>query len=95
MAGAFGTAATVASLAIVLIGLPAQIVKNYRRKSCEGLAPPLIYSACCTYTLWGLYGWIKPDWFLAAAQTPGCVLAYVLLFQLLHYGKKGGKGDGK
>lgn len=83
-----GIIATIASLTIVLLGLPAQIIKNYRRKSCDGIAPPLIYSACCSYMLWSLYGWTKPDWFLIIAHTPGCILAFVLLFQLLHYKKK-------
>ncbi len=85
-----GILAAIASLTVVLLGFPAQIVKNYRRKSCEGLAPSLVYSVCVTYTLWGLYGWIKPDWFLAISQTPGCVLAFILLFQLLYYNRKGG-----
>lgn len=85
-----GLLATFGSLAIVLIGIPAQILENYRRKSCDGIAPPLIYSACLTYTLWSIYGWMKPDWFLVVAQTPGCVLAFVLLFQLFHYRKKRG-----
>lgn len=83
-----GILATIASLTISLLGFPAQIVKNYRRKSCDGLAPLLIYSACCSYTLWGIYSWTKPDWFLAVAQTPGCVLAFIVLFQLFHYRKK-------
>lgn len=83
-----GILATIASLAIVLLGLPAQIVKNYKRKSCEGIAPSLIYAACFTYTLWSLYGWTKPDWFLAVAQTPGCVLAFIILFQIFYYRKR-------
>lgn len=82
-----GILATVASLMIVVLGLPAQIIKNYHRKSCDGLAPSLVYSACCTYTLWSIYGWTKPDWFLAIAQTPGCVLVFVLLVQLKVYGR--------
>lgn len=85
-----GILAVAASLTITLLGLPAQIIKNYRRKSCDGLAPSLIYSACCTYALWSIYGWTKPDWFLVVAQTPGCVLAFILLFQLLYYRKKEG-----
>ncbi len=88
-----GTIATIASLAIVTVGLPAQIFKNYRRKSCDGLAPSLIYSACCTYTLWSIYGWTKPDWFLVVAQTPGCVLAFILLFQLFLYRKRPINGE--
>ena len=85
-----GILAVTASLTIVLLGLPAQIVKNYRRKSCDGLAPSLIYSSVCTYALWSIYGWTKPDWFLMVAQTPGCILTLILLFQLFHYRKKGG-----
>ena len=82
-----GTLAVIASLTIVVIGLPHQIYKNYQRKSCEGLAPSLIISACFTYTLWGLYGWTKPDYFLIVAQTPGSILAFVLLFQLFYYNR--------
>ena len=88
-----GVLATISSLTIVVFGLPAQIINNYRRKSCEGLATPLIYSACVTYTLWSLYGWTKPDWFLVVAQTPGCVLAFILLFQLFHYRKREERDD--
>jgi len=88
-----GAIAVIASLMIIVLGLPAQIIKNYRRQSCDGIAPSLIYSACCTYALWSLYGWTKPDWFLVVAQTPGCVLALVLLFQLFYYRKKPAGGD--
>lgn len=83
-----GTLAMLASLVIIVLGIPAQIIKNYRRKNCDGLAPSLIYSACCTYILWTIYAWMKPDWFLVVAQTPGCALSLVLLFQLLYYRKK-------
>lgn len=86
--GTLGTLATIASLAIAFLGLPAQIIMNYRHKSCQGIASPLIYSACLTYTLWAIYGWVKPDWFLFVADAPGCVLAFILLFQLFHYRKK-------
>lgn len=88
MVSTIGVLAMIASLTIIMLGLPAQIIKNYRRKSCEGLAPSLIYCAAVTYILWALYGWIKPDRFLAIAQTPGSVLALVLLFQLIYYRKR-------
>ena len=81
----FGISAAIASLVVILLGLPAQIYRNYRRKSCDGLDQLLVYSVCITYTLWSLYGWTKPDWFIAVSQTPGCVLAFILLFQLFHY----------
>jgi uncharacterized protein with PQ loop repeat len=84
----FGLVAAIASLTLVALGLPAQIVKNYRRKSCEGLSPILFSLAFCTYLLWSLYGWTKPDWFLASAQTPGLVLATILLGQMICYRRK-------
>lgn len=82
-----GTLAMISSLVMVIVGFPSQIIKNYQRKSCEGVAPNLIYSACSGYTLWTLYGWAKPDWFLAISQTPGCVLSFILLFQIFYYGR--------
>ena len=82
-----GTLAVIASLTILVIGLPQQIYRNYQQKSCKGLAPLLIYSAFVTYTLWGLYGWMKPDYFLAISQTPGSIITLILIFQLLYYGR--------
>ncbi len=83
-----GILATIASLTIIVLGLPAQIIKNYQRKSCDGIAPSLIYSSCFTYALWSIYGWTKPDWFLVIAQTPGLILILIILFQLIYYRKK-------
>jgi uncharacterized protein with PQ loop repeat len=83
-----GILAMIASLVIVFFGFPAQIIKNHSRKNCDGLAPSLVYSACCGYTLWSLYGWTKPDWFLAISQTPGCVFSLILLFQIFYYRRK-------
>lgn len=88
-----GILATIASLTIAVLGLPAQIIQNYRHKSCSGLAPSLICTAFCTYTLWCVYGWMKPDRFLAISQTPGCLFAFVLLVQLVIYRKRGGKDE--
>lgn len=84
----FGTLAMIASLAVVIIGLPHQIYTNWRRKSCEGISPSLIYASCFIYPLWALYGWTKPDPFIIFAQTPGSILAFILLFQLLYYGNR-------
>ena len=83
----FGTLATVASLVIIVVGLPAQIIKNYRRKSCDGMEPLLVYSAFVAYALWSFYGWTKPDWFIFVSQTPGLLMAFVLVFQLFYYRK--------
>lgn len=83
-----GVLAATASLAIILLGLPAQIIRNYREKTCEGVVPSLVYSITVAYILWAIYGWVKPDWFLVVSQTPGCILSLFLLFQMFYYRKK-------
>lgn len=85
MVDVLGSVATIASLFIVIFGLPFQIWENFRRKSCQGLTASLIYSAVLSYTLWAVYGWAKPDVYLQMAQTPGAVFAFILLFQLFYY----------
>jgi len=84
----FGIAASIASLLLVLIGFPAQIVRNYRRKSCEGLDPTLYWFALVTYTCWGLYGWTKPDIYMKLAQTPGAILTATIIIQFYYYKKR-------
>lgn len=88
MVSILGNLAMISSLAIVIIGLPAQIWSNYKRKSTEGLSPFLIYAAVVTYTLWSSYAWCKPDWYMVRAYTPGCLLSLILLFQYFYYKKK-------
>ena len=87
MSDIFGLLAAIASSMLVVFGLPKQIVKNYQRKSTEGLDNWLVYSAVVTYFLWTLYAWTKPDHFLQACQTPGLALSLVLLWQIFHYKK--------
>lgn len=82
-----GLLASIAALSTSFWGLPAQIVKNFKNKSSEGLSPSLIISSTISYGLWSAYGWTKEpmDWFIIASQTPGSVLFLVLLFQLYFY----------
>lgn len=94
MVSILGTVAAIASLSIIVWGLPKQIYLNYKRKSCEGLSPDLVWSAFVIYLTWGIYGWVKPDWFIVIADTPGCILACILVLQLFLYKKpKGGETD--
>lgn len=88
LSSVLGTIAAIASLLLTFIGFPAQIWKNFRRKSCEGIAPYLIYSAFVGYLTWGAYGISKPDWFLIASDVPGCFLTLILVIQLFVYKKK-------
>lgn len=85
MLNLLGVFAVLASLTIIVLGIPAQIVKNYRRRSCEGIDRKLIYSVSVTYLAWALYAWFKPDWFLFASQVPGFLLCLVMMYQFWLY----------
>ncbi len=85
-----GILAMCSSLTITFIGLPRQIISNYRIKRCNGIVPTLIYTLFINYFLWCLYGWTRPDYFLALSQTPGCILGFVIMFQHFYYKKRKG-----
>ena len=80
-----GTLTVISSLTILLFGFPAQVISNFKRKSGDDLSPPLIYSCCLAYTLWSIYAFIKPDYFLVVLRVPGAILSFVLLLQIFHY----------
>jgi hypothetical protein len=65
----------------ILYGLFRQILLNRRRGRVEGLHPSLICAALYTYTTWAIHGWSVPNWYLAATQTPGAILALILVIQ--------------
>jgi uncharacterized protein with PQ loop repeat len=88
MVDVFGFCATIVSLVIILIGLPAQIYKNYKRRSVEGLSKTLFTGTVFSYLFWCLYAWTKGDAYLAWSQTPGLVLVCVLFSQFFLYGKR-------
>ena len=81
----FGIIAMSVSLCVVFLGLTSQIWKNHKRKTCEGLSFTLMLVTLIAYSVWAVYGLTKPDWFLAASQTPGAILALVIIFQYLIY----------
>ncbi len=83
-----GTSAALASLIVVLLGFPHQIYKNYKTKSDSGISPFFIGTVFVGYLLWSIYGWLKPDYFLAVAYTPGALFALILFTQLFYYRKK-------
>ncbi len=82
----FGFGGLIASWLIVLIGLPLQIYKNHKNKSCAGMSLPLFCIVFYSYICWTIYAWTKPDYVLAAAQTPGIIMAAILLVQAVRYG---------
>ena len=83
-----GALAMTASLIIVAVGLPAQIIKIYRLKSTAGIDRKLVYSVAVTYLLWGIYAWKEPNYFLLPAQAIGFALCLVIFYQFGLYRKR-------
>jgi uncharacterized protein with PQ loop repeat len=87
MLSLLGLTAAISSLTSIFVGITLQIIKNYRRKTCEGLSLTLMVSAFLAYSLWAAYGFAKRDAFLEWSQTPGSLLVFIALIQFKIYGK--------
>lgn len=88
MINLFGVIAVCSSLIMVLFGMPRQVMKNYHRKSCEGLDLFLFIAVLLAYLSWSTYGLIKPDYFLLVSQIPGAILSAIILVQFKIYGRR-------
>lgn len=82
-----GYNATLAGLLGVVIGLVTQIIKNWRRKSCEGLSLWWIALAGYSYFAWLMYGISRNDIFLTVPQSIGTLCMVIILFQFWLYRK--------
>ncbi len=85
MSTGLGFLASLISLTVVFYGLPIQILKNYQNRSCRGLSLELVVVTFFAYSTWSAYGLTKPDWFLFASQTPGAILALLIILQFVRY----------
>ena len=87
-------AAIVAALTLILslltkfIGLPDQIVKNYKRKSTDGLSFSYYLIAFLSYVAWTAHGLIQHDSVIVFAQVLGIVTTGAILCQMLVYRPK-------
>lgn len=80
----FGALSMIASLAIVMFGLPFQIRDNKREGKCK-VSPTLIFAIFSAYSSWSIYGLLTSNWFIVTSNLPGFLLAGVLLFQVFYY----------
>lgn len=80
----FGWMATSSSLVLIFVGIPKQILDNYRAKKFEGskvMQLALIFG----YFSWMLYGISKWDMFVAGCNTLAFALGLILCFQMVIY----------
>ena len=83
-----GYNASLAGLLGVVIGLVTQVIKNWRRKSCEGLSLWWITLAGYSYFSWLMYGFFRQDIFLTIPQSLGTLCMIIILGQFWIYRKK-------
>lgn len=81
-----GTLAMIASF-FGGLGLLAQIRQNYKKKSCEGFAPLLIFTTIFIGCAWSSYGFAKGDLFIGYSNFFVFLLGCVLLYQFIVYKK--------
>lgn len=87
-ASIIGVLTVVIGLLVKLLGFPDQFLKNYRRKSTEGLSAVFITLAFVSYILWTIHGILQKDWVLILGQGVGVLTTGVIVYQLMIYRKK-------
>lgn len=83
-----GTLTVIVSLLAKVLGQPAQIRKNFKRKSTEGLSTMMIVIAWSSYLLWTIHGILKQDWVLIFGQSLGVLTMGIVLTQIIIYRNK-------
>ncbi len=81
-----GWIASIITVVYTAFGLPAQILKNFKAGSAEGLSLFLFTFLFLTFTSWVVYGIAKPDWFIVVPNGLGAICAIVLVCQIIYYG---------
>ncbi len=83
-----GILTVVFSFAAKVIGQPSQMIKNYKRKSTEGLSTIMFVIAFLSYTFYTIHGILSKDWVVIAGQSLGVITSGIILWQIMHYKKK-------
>jgi len=86
-AGIIGILTVTFGVLVKIIGFPDQIIKNYKRKSTQGLSTKLIFLSAIGYILWTVHGFLRNDWVLVVGQGLGIITTGAILGQIIYYRK--------
>jgi uncharacterized protein with PQ loop repeat len=78
----------VLSLMVTCLGLSAQALKNYKRKSVEGISALYFVLLAISYTFWTVYGFLLRDLVLIIPMTLGMIMSWVVVCQCRIYIKR-------
>ncbi len=73
------------SLVVTGIGLTAQVRKNSKRKSMEGLSFFYFLILAISYTFWVVYGIVLKDLVLIIPMSIGSIMSWVVVVQFYFY----------
>jgi uncharacterized protein with PQ loop repeat len=78
-------AALVITVVYTVLGLPMQILRNYKTKSAAGLSLFLMIIPTVSFVIWAAYGFVKAPvgWYLFIANLPGVLFGSRILFKCL------------
>ena len=85
IAGIVGILTVIAGVLVKIIGFPAQIKTNYKRKSTQGLSTIFITLSFFSYFLWTLHGFFQKDFVLIIGQGIGILTTGIILIQVYSY----------
>jgi uncharacterized protein with PQ loop repeat len=83
-----GSATVIMGILVKILGFPDQFLKNYRRKSTEGLSKIFIVLTFISYCLWTLHGFYQKDSVLILGQGAGVITSGAIVIQLFIYQKR-------
>jgi len=87
LAAIVGALTVIIGVLVKILGFPDQFLKNYKRKSTEGLSTMFMLLSFLTYTLWTLHGFLQKDWVLIIGQGAGVLTTGAIIYQIIIYGK--------
>lgn len=73
------------SLAVTCLGLTAQVRKNYKKKSVDGLSFFYFSLLAISYTFWSIYGFSQHDLVLIIPMSLGMLMSWVVVSQFVTY----------
>ena len=82
------TIASAITVIFILIGLPTQIVRNYRAKSVRGLSLLFFILSFLVWCSWSYFGYLANSPFMAVSQAIGGLTSLIVLIQFIIYRKK-------
>jgi MtN3 and saliva related transmembrane protein len=82
-----GIIATVITTVYTVLGIPSQLIKNYKNKSVTGVSLFMSIMLVFVFLSWVLYALVKEDYYILISNAPGFIGSMILILQFYFYKK--------